>query len=72
MSSLEGTKKHHSDNSSCKYNPNSGGNTSDSNEDDDNVINVNKSGMVSIPDQEDMDLIIKELTGGGSEESSVD
>ena len=28
--------------------------------------------MVSIPDQKDMNLRIKQLTGGGSEESSDD
>ena len=39
-------------------------------EDGDNEINVNKSDMVSIPDQEDMVLRIKHLTGRVSEESS--
>ena len=72
LSSLEVNKKRYSDNSSCKYKPNSRRNTSDSNEDDENEINVNESDMVSIPDQEDMDLRIKQLTIGGSDESSDD
>ena len=72
LSSLEGNKKHHYDNSSCKYEPNSGVNASDSNNDDDNEINVNKSDVVSIQDQEDMDPRIKKLTGEGSEEYSDD
>ena len=72
MSSLKGNKKHHSGISSCKYRPNSGENASDSNEDDDNEININKSEMVSILDQRDMDLIKKQLTKGGSEELSDD
>ena len=70
--SLVCNKKHHSDNSSCKYKPNCGGNASDSNEGDEYAINVNKSDMVSVPDQEDMNLRIKQLTGGCNEESSDD
>lgn len=41
-------------------------------EDDDDEINVNKSNIVSIPDQEDIYLRIKQPTKGGSEESSDD
>ena len=42
----------------------------DSNEDDDNKKITNKSDMVSIPDQEDIDPRIKQLTGRDREESS--
>lgn len=41
-------------------------------EDDDDEINGNKSNIVSIPDQEDIYLRIKQPTKGGSEESSDD
>ena len=41
-------------------------------EDDDDEINGNKSNMVSVPDQEDIYLRIKQPTKGDSEESSDD
>ena len=41
-------------------------------EDDDDEINGNKSNMVSVPDQEDIYLGIKQPTQRGSEESSDD
>ena len=44
FSCLQSNKKYYSDNSSWKYKPSSGGNASDSNEDDDNEINVNRYG----------------------------
>ena len=41
-------------------------------EEDDDEINGNKINMVSVPDQEDIYLRIKQPTKGGSEESSDD